>query len=223
MMRLARLVALAAILLQGVALLSSAALAQEQGQPPGKNFPPPKNDAVGVHYWGVVTKLTRNSITIQGSGEVPKTFPVSPCLAAGQVPMEPRLIPGQEGGYCVAESSMYRLTDVNVGDWVDIQYAHLSGASICDHICIYKRPGGRIPPLPREAEARRNPETAWKADHPGQQVPMAFRRLLYIPYHEEMNAYWDLEDKGIPYPEQFGKYRRFPVAPMPREIPIPKT
>jgi hypothetical protein len=27
---------------------------------------------------------------------------------------------------------------------------------------------------------------------------------------------WDLEDKGIPYPEKFGEDRRFPFAPMPR-------
>ena len=35
-----------------------------------------------------------------------------------------------------------------------------------------------------------------------------------------MNAYWDLKDRGIPYPEKFGHRRLFPVAPMPREIKL---
>jgi hypothetical protein len=36
-----------------------------------------------------------------------------------------------------------------------------------------------------------------------------------------MNAYWDLVDKGIAYPEKFGKKRRFPEAPMPRQVVAP--
>jgi hypothetical protein len=177
---------------------------------------------LGVRYWGVVTEVTKNSITIQGSDEWPKTFPVSETLAAGKVPMEPRRVPGWEREYHVSESYMYRLTDVKVGDWVSIGYAYLGGVSICDHICISKRPGGRVPPLPDEAEALRNPVAIWKADHPGRPVPPGLNKILYIPYHEYMNAHWDLEDKGIPYPEKFGDARRFPVAPMPREVPIPK-
>lgn len=43
---------------------------------------------------------------------------------------------------------------------------------------------------------------------------------LYIAYHEYMNAYWDLEDKGIPFPEKFGYMRRWPVALMPREVKV---
>jgi hypothetical protein len=31
-----------------------------------------------------------------------------------------------------------------------------------------------------------------------------------------INAYWDREERGIPYPEKFGKFRRWPEAPMPR-------
>jgi hypothetical protein len=29
-----------------------------------------------------------------------------------------------------------------------------------------------------------------------------------------------LVDKGIPYPEKFGKYRKFPAAPLPREVKL---
>ena len=91
---------------------------------------------------------------------------------------------------------MYRLTDVKVGDWVCIKYARVDGVDVCDHIKIVKRPGGRVPPLPPGVEERSR-----------------------IPYHEWMNAYWDLEDKGIRYPEKFGAARRWPIAPMPRAVP----
>ena len=42
--------------------------------------------------------------------------------------------------------------------------------------------------------------------------------LVIDEYHEDWDAYWDLEDKGIPYPEKFGRNRRFPIAPMPRDL-----
>lgn len=105
----------------------------------------------------------------------------------------------------------YRLEDVKVGDQVGIIYAHIGDADICDHICINKRPGGRVPPLPEGAVVP-------KRYLPN--LPKGFVPLSSIPYHERMNAYWDLEDKGIPYPEKFGTYRRWPVAPMPREVKV---
>ncbi len=55
---------------------------------------------------------------------------------------------------------------------------------------------------------------------PPRDLPKGFLSPSMIPYHERMNAYWDLEEKGIPYPEKFGKYRRFPIAPMPREVKL---
>jgi hypothetical protein len=137
---------------------------------------------------------------------------VSEALAAGQIPMHPRLIAGQPRGYTVPASVMYRLMDVKVGDWIDICYAHLGDADICDHICIKKRPGGRVPPLPDEAEAFRRPKR-----FPGQP------EVIHIRYDELINAYWDLEDHGTAYPEKFGPDRRFPVAPMPREVKVPPS
>jgi hypothetical protein len=102
---------------------------------------------------------------------------------------------------------MYRLGDVKPGDQVSICYAYLGGESICDHICIQKRPGGRVPPLPDEAEAlRKRPRIPGDPEIP------------HVRYDEWINAYWDLEDKGIPFPEKFGPNRRWPVAPMPREL-----
>jgi hypothetical protein len=163
--------------------LASSSSAEQPRKPP----PEPKNDAGRVAYWGVVTELTKDSITIQFAEDKPKRFPVSATLAAGKVPKEPTPIPGRRDPYLVAASMMYRLTDVKVGDRVDIEYSIIDGVVTCDHICIKKRPGGRVPPLPEEAEALRG----------GKPRPSGIPRL-YIPYHEYMNAYWDLEDKGIP-------------------------
>src|SRR5205807_1500154 len=100
-----------------------------------KPQPKPKVDFMGRPYWGTVTALTKDSITIttqehdqqfdevqpDGSRKLvtrrvpalpPKRFAVSDVLAAGGVPKEPR------GRYRVLETYMYRLTDVRVGDWV---------------------------------------------------------------------------------------------------------
>jgi hypothetical protein len=172
---------------------------------PSTSFPlakprPPKEGRVNEPYGGIVTDVTKDSITIQHKKADPVKFVASEILATGKVPKEPRPIPGRNRKYLVPASSMYRLTDVKVGDWITITYTHIGGVSICDHICIHKRPGARLPPLPEEAEALRR------------------RAPNYIPYHEYWNAYWDLEDKGIPFPEKFGHMRRWPVAPMPREV-----
>lgn len=176
---------------------------------PSPNLPPePKNDAGGVPYWGAVTALDKDSITVQfpAKGVKPRRFPVSETLAMGNVPKVPRPIPGRRQAYLLVGSDMYRLTDVKVGDLIVIMYSQIDGHSICDHIRIQKRPGGLVPPLPDEAEWLLRPKP----------LPPGFPQNPYIPYHECMNAYWDLKDKGIPYPEKFGPNRRFPMAPMPR-------
>jgi hypothetical protein len=172
--------------------------------------PDPKNDAVGVLYVGTVTEVTKDSITIRWPGETPKRFPASETLASGGIPKEPRLSPTRRQPYDVDDHLRYRLADVKVGDHVMILFARLGNVDTCDHICIRKRPGGRVPPLPEGAVTPKRipPQLVGKAP------------WLEIPYHEEANAYWDLLDKGIPYPEKFGPDRRFPVAPMPREVKL---
>jgi hypothetical protein len=164
----------------------------------------PKGDCAGIPYDGTVTEVTKNSITILWPGEKkPKRFAASETLAAGKVAKVRREMPGVRSHHSVQWAFMYRLSDVKVGDGVSINYAFIGGESICDHICIQRRPGGRVPPIPDGAE----PLT----------TPAGKPRILY---HEYMNAYWDLEDKGIPYPEKFGEYRRFPIAPMPRKLTL---
>lgn len=186
--------------------LPSVILADEQTRP----WKPTK-DGANIPYSGTVTEVTKDSITVQWPREKPKKFDVSETLATGGIPKEPRLMPGQRQPYTVWEPYRYRLEDVKAGDQVVIIYAHIGDADICDHICINKRPGGRVPPLPEGAV------------HPKKlppNLPKGFVIYGEIPYHERMNAYWDLEDHGIPYPAKFGPYRRFPVAPMPREVKV---
>lgn len=188
---------------------------EKWSKPPG----PPPRDGTRYLYGGTVTDVTKSSITIQWPGEQPKSFAVSEDLTAGRVPMKGRVMPNTPRGYSVMPQFMYRLTDVKVGDMVVIYHAHIGNLDICDHICIQKRPGGRVPPLPEEAEKLINPVEIIKAKlPPGTPLPKSLRDAVYIPYHEKQNAYWDLEDKGIPYPEKFGEMRRWPAAPMPREV-----
>ena len=163
----------------------------------------PLNDAVDVPYSGTVTEITKSSITVRWPGEEPKKFAVSETLASGGIPKEPRLIPNRKQPYMVQDSFRYRLNDVKVGDHVVLSYAHIGTSDICDHICIVKRPGGRVPPLPDGAVTA-------KLYPPGFESKF---RLSQIPYHERINAHWDLEDYGIPYPEKFGKYRRPASSP----------
>jgi hypothetical protein len=172
---------------------------------PREPVPEPKGDFVYHPYWGTVTALTKESITIRFDNQkdrTPRAFKASDTLAAGGVPVEPRRDLSE--GYHVPSLLMYRLTDVKVGDWVLIRYARIDGQAICDHICIQKRPGGLVPPLTEEAEGRDRPR----------QLPGRPPRL-FIPYHEYMNAYWDLVDHDTPFPVWFGDNRRWPAAPPP--------
>jgi hypothetical protein len=190
----------------------------------------PREGDVGRPYAGTVTDITKKSITIQwiATPDVkPRTFQLSDMLAAGNIPMAPRMRPNQKQAHPVMPIYMYRITDVKVGDLVAIKYAHLNAVDICDHICIAKRPGGRHPPLPEEAEElMRDVLVKIVKSHfpPGKPIPPGLLENLpvrkHIPYNEERDAYWDLVDRGIPYPDKFGKHRRFPVAPMPRKLTL---
>jgi hypothetical protein len=158
----------------------------------------PRGEEVGISYWGVCTGVTKDSITVQYKDWKPRTFPVNDVLARGDFQMYPRI---GRPPYRPRESCMYPLTDVKVGDWVNLKCARVDGKVICDHINISKRPGGKVPPLPKEAEDLMR-TTAYE----------------YIPYHEQMDALWNLQDHGIPYPAKFGVRRKFPEAPPPREV-----
>lgn len=169
-----------------VLLLCTSAAGQPQQRNPRKateGLPAPR---------GTVTQISKEAIAIQVPGEPPMRFVPSETLASGMTPSKPR--PRAFAPYTIGASFKYRLTDVHVGDSVDLIYAVVNGVEVCDHIRINKRPGGLVPPLPEDA------------NDPGP-----------ILYHDYANAFWNLEDHGIPYPAHFA-YRRFPIAPSPREV-----
>lgn len=97
----------------------------------------------------------------------------------------------------------YRVSDVLVGDHVTIGWSEQNGAKYCEMICIYNRPGGKIPPAPGEPQDAR-----W-------------------PWHEIQQARMDRLERGVPMPDKFltfeelaERYAR--VAPMPRELLAPR-
>jgi len=197
---------------------SPAASAQYDRELSSKPQPPRAGTTGRGWYYGTVTELTKDSITVTFGKEKHELFPLSDILRSGGFAKWESPVPGWPS-FSVMPSQMYRLKDVKTGDMVSIEYSAIAGAITCDNIRITKRPGGRVPPLPDEAEKLRNPLELLKARFPNdwERKKDRYKAFVYIPYHEEMNAYWDLEDKGIPYPEKFGDKRRFPVAPMPRK------
>jgi hypothetical protein len=167
-----------------------------------QDLPPfPKGDAVNVPFWGTVRDIDKRVIHIANDrvkgGLV--SFALSDSLASGAVPSEARFLPGRTSAYKVSPSAMYRLKDVEVGDLVMIYYSSFNNRLTCDHISILRRPSGRVPPLPEEAEVLRRPPP----------LPPEFAPTAYTPYHELMNAHWDkLERSGLV----------LPVAPPPRPV-----
>ena len=166
---------------------------------------PVAGDSLNNDYGGVVTEVTKDSITVQwvdSSDEKPKKFAVSEALAVGKPGIEIRLLPGRPLPISnpTMPEYMYRLTDVKVGDCVGIFYARIDGVDICDHIRISRRPDGEVPPSPKEAEDLRDPREIWKAGHPGQPLPERLANRRYVSYHETINGYWAK------------------IAPMPHEV-----
>lgn len=199
----------------GVAMIVvTTAVSPLVAQPLTRPQPPtPPGDRASFPYWGQVTQLTKLSITIQGPNLTipPKVFGLSDDLASGKMPSPQRPLPGRPEKMAVLASMLYRITDVRVGDEVTIDYSQFMGRVTCNYVTIEKRAGGRVPPLPEEAEAIRRgpPRPAWAPPDE------------YIPYHEWRNAHWDLVDHGISNPPHFGRNREFATAPPPREVVRP--
>ncbi len=219
MLRTLWLATLVSLLSPGIVSLATADYHPCQTRVPSPPREPRKGDSVDNGYSGTVTAVTKDSITIQwvnAPGVPPKKFAVSETLAAGKAPLEPRRLPGTPPPPPVRPASimpeyMYRLTDVKVGDCVGIRYARIDGVDICDHIRIWRRPDGLVPPLPKEAEDLRDERKVWQAKNPGKPLPEHFGKAPYQPYHEWINAYWA---RIAPMPREVPKV---PLAPMPRE------
>lgn len=105
-----------------------------------------------------------------------------------------------KGGYLKTASGgwTYRITDVRVGDRVEIEYDRRDGIDICKKIRIDRRPNGLVPPAPGEK-------------------PDEFRK-----WHEEKNADQDWEVSRMPYPRKYwhnyrGPDGQFYAGPYPSE------
>jgi hypothetical protein len=92
----------------------------------------------------------------------------------------------------------YRISDVKVGDIVQLRFLQSDYyINVIHGICIYRRPGGKIPPAPGEKDKQG------------------------IRYHERMQARQDWEEKSIPIPMKFlsPKDKRERIAPAPHPKP----
>jgi hypothetical protein len=81
-------------------------------------------------------------------------------------------------------AATYRLGDVRVGDFVTVLLRPVGDEDVCRGVCIYRRPGGRVPPAPGEAPDARN------------------------PHHEWANAWQDFEEQEIPLPAKYDPVQR---------------
>ena len=127
-----------------------------------------------IEQWNAKGEFVR---TIIIPPQPPRTFQAVGSLAQGGYPRDglPRY--------------QYRLSDVKVGDKVSFDWRRINGVYQTHYICIFRRPGGRVPPSPAEKQDEKD------------------------PWHDRCNAFQDLEEKGIPLPE---KYRPKPSEIPPR-------
>jgi hypothetical protein len=163
---------------------------------------------------GTVTQIGPDSITISFHATVETEVNLDPDGRA--VSFTDRLIPAAppetfkfaqslidgKPGKCFGESFSYRITDVQVGDHVMIGRSSLNGVDYCHMICIYRRPGGKIPPAPD--------------DKKGKYVHRKYQ------WHEYYQARQDFEEKGIPIPDKFLPESERKSIPMPREVKNPR-
>ena len=83
-----------------------------------------------------------------------------------------------KGGFSTdGPNHMYKASDVRAGDKILVYTARYDGVEEIQSISILRRPGGRVPP------SHENPPD--------------------YKHHERMNAFQDLEERGIPLPEKY--------------------
>ena len=152
-----------------------------------KNGPLPSPGDHAWEWWGQVVAVDRVSLTVRDpAGGRLRHFMVRHAL------LEPRP-PG------FGARTGYRLPDVKRGDIVNLGYTRTDGVDTCMDIVIYRRPGGKMPPVPGE-----DPQAPFH-------------------HHERMQAYQDWEEKGTPIPpEHLPAGRGMLAVPYPPEAPSPR-
>jgi hypothetical protein len=133
----------------------------------------------GHKVTGVSAVVTPEAVTVtSATGEVTTLradqavlrFRLSEALAAGEIPRYLGI-----GGQAFPPY-LYRITDVQVGDRIQLVGQHWDGVPTCNGISIERRPGGKVPPCPGE-----EPDVS-------------------VRHHERMNAAQAREEKASPTP-----------------------
>ncbi len=163
------------------------------GQPMSLEDQYPERDFKGITYTGFVTSITLTEITIQRIGRNPRRFPFSDFLKNG-------------GCHSHDAAFMCKIKHIDHGDIVQVQYDRKERVEICQYLCIFGRPSGRVPPSRQS-------------------------RGDLIQWHEMANSWQDLEMHGIPIPEKLRPPRFLTEAelqqihnsgnPPPNRIPEP--
>lgn len=165
-----------------------------------------------VLYWParMIQKMKNDPITgallstqetVDHFGIPPKSFILCDVLKKGESPR-------------VNSADSYCVSDVQIGDFVTISYNRTNGEDICRTIRIVRRPGGVVPPAPRErpADFRRHHEQA-NADQQWEEYRQPYPRKYWPTYMGNDGKFY-----AGPYPTETRIVIPIrPVAPMPRE------
>jgi hypothetical protein len=129
-----------------------------------------------MDYEGTLTEIAPNSIVLEGPNQAPRRFALGPALVAGSYVTDPNAQFDKYNSSGEPQYS-YRVSDTQLGDKLKIYYIQVNGVDVCDQICIHRRPGGRVPPMPG-------------------------RRRSYSRYEYHNLASWrgECEAKGLPWP-----------------------
>lgn len=133
-------------------------------------------DHVNNHFSGTVKEIGKDYIIIDGTGGANGNGP--PMLGKHFFELSANMVAGKLGDRATGAFG-YRISDVKLGDKVDICFDSKNMILTCKMICIQRRPGGRVPPSP--------------TDKPDDE----------LKWHERVNAYQDFEEKGIPLPPKY--------------------
>lgn len=174
---------------------------------------PDGHKGVGGGRTGRVTAMDKDSITVEfpepykewcfdtdeKNRPIRKLTFIYPALPPQELKLRGLLAEGDAPTR--GESVSYRTTDVRVGDRVVVtRNPTREGVWYCSHVAILRRPGGKVPEAPHDADSKYH---GYK-------------------WHEYCQAHQDFEEKGTPIPAKFLPGYKDKIAPMPREVKTPR-
>lgn len=126
---------------------------------------PPEQDFEGFSFRGFVTSLSENGMRLHQIGQQSRILVFSEQLKNGRY-------------HSTDAAYKFRVSDIQNGDIVWAKFDRKNRVLICQYVCIWRRPSGRVPR--------------------SQQSPYEI-----VQFHERANAAQDFEMHGIPIPEKF--------------------